>query len=136
MGLNTVASDLISKTFDNTLVSGLTLSQSATWVKRTAGTYVPLSGAMSSQTESNVTVNVIEKDYTTSEILASGGSINNMDRRLLVKPVTGVDIENAVGDDVTIGSRTHRILSVSRIVLGSDDLLWDVQCGGKASRPL
>jgi hypothetical protein len=136
MGLNTVASDLISKTFANTLVSGLTLSQSATWVKRTVGTYVPLTGAMSSQTETNVSVNVIEADYTTSEILASGGSINNMDRRILVEPVTGVDIEDAVGDDVTIGSRIHRILSVSRIVLGSDELLWDVQCGGKASRPL
>jgi hypothetical protein len=60
MGLNTVASDLISKTFANTLVSGLTLSQSATWVKRTVGTYVPLTGAMSSQTETNVSVNVIE----------------------------------------------------------------------------
>jgi hypothetical protein len=91
---------------------------------------------MSSQTETNVSVNVIEADYTTSEILASGGSINNMDRRILVEPVTGVDIEDAVGDDVTIGSRIHRILSVSRIVLGSDELLWDVQCGGKASRPL
>ena len=59
MGLNTVASNLISKTFDNTLVSGLTLSQTATWVKRPAGTYTPLTGAMASQTETNVTVNAI-----------------------------------------------------------------------------
>ncbi len=136
MGLNTVASNLISKTFDNTLVSGLTLSQSATWVKRTVGTYTPLTGVIASQTETNVTVNIIEQDYTTSEILASGGSINNMDRRILVEPVTGVDIENAVGDSLTFGGRTHRILSVSRVVLGSDQLLWDVQVGGKASRPL
>jgi len=136
MGLNTVASNLISKTFANTLVSGLTLSRSATWVKRTAGTYTPLTGAIASQTETNVSVNVIEADYTSSEILASGGSINNMDRRIFVEPVTGVDIEDAVGDSVTIGNRTHRVLSVSRIVLGSDALLWDIQAGGKASRPL
>ena len=128
MGLNTVASNLISKTFGNTLVSGLTLSQSATWVKRTAGTYTPLTGAIGSQTETNVTVNVIEQDYTTSEILASGGSINNMDRRILVKPVTGVDIEDSSGDSLTVGTRTHRILSVSRVVLGTDELVWDVQC--------
>ena len=74
MGLNTVASNLISKTFANTLVSGLTLSQSATWVKRPAGTYAPLTGVMS-QTESNVSIDAIELAYTTSEILASGGSI-------------------------------------------------------------
>ncbi len=128
MGLNTVASNLISKTFANTLVSGLTLSKSATWVKRTVGTYTPLTGAIASQTETNATVNIIEQDYTSSEILASDGSINNMDRRILVEPVTGVDIENAVGDSITIGSRTHRILSVSRVVLGSDELLWDCQC--------
>jgi hypothetical protein len=127
MGLNTVASNLISKTFDNTLVSGLTLSQSATWVKRTAGTYTPLTGAMS-QTETNVTINAIEQDYTTSEILASGGAILNMDRKVLVKPVTDVDIEDAVGDSITLGSRTHRVLSISRVVLGSDEIMWDCQC--------
>ena len=127
MGLNTVASNLISKTFDNTLVSGLTLSQSATWVKRTAGTYTPLTGAMS-QTETNVTIKAIEQDYTTSEILASGGAILNMDRKVLVKPVTNVDIEDAVGDSITLGSRTHRILSVSRSVLGSDEIIWECQC--------
>jgi len=127
MGLNTVASNLISKTFDNTLVSGLTLSQSATWVKRTAGTYTPLTGAMS-QTETNVTIKAIEQDYTTSEILASGGAILNMDRKVLVKPVTDVDIEDAVGDSITLGSRTHRVLSISRVVLGSDEIMWDCQC--------
>jgi hypothetical protein len=128
MGLNTVASNLISKTFANTLVSGLTLSKSATWVKRTAGTYTPLTGVVASQTETNVTINVIEQDYTTAEVIASGGAISNMDRRILVKPVTGVDIEDAVGDSITIGSRTQRIMSASTIVLGSDELIWDCQC--------
>ena len=127
MGLNTVASNLISKTFDNTLVSGLTLSQSATWVKKTAGSYNPLTGA-SGQTTSNVSINVIEQDYTTSEILAAGGAILNMDRRVLVKPVTGADFEDSIGDALTIGSRSHRILSVRRVVLGTDSLIWDVQC--------
>tara|TARA_Y100001963_G_scaffold160024_1_gene267146 strand:+ start:3659 stop:4048 length:390 start_codon:yes stop_codon:yes gene_type:complete len=128
MGLNTVASNLISKTFDNTLVSGLTLSQSATWIKRTAGTYTPLTGAMSSQTETNVTVNAIEMEYSTSEILESGGQVRNMDRRILVKPVTDVDIEDANGDSITIGSRTYNILSISRSMLGSTELVWDCQC--------
>ena len=128
MGLNTVATNLINKTFDNTLVSGLTLSQSATWVKRPAGTYVPLTGAMSSQTESNVTINAVELAYTTSEILASGGAIHNMDRRLMVKPVTGVDIEDSAGDSITIGSRTFTVLSVSRSLLGTTELVWDCQC--------
>ena len=128
MGLNTVATDLISKTFANTLVSGLTLSQSATWVKRPAGTYVPLTGAMTSQTEANVAIDAIELAYTTSEILASGGSIRNMDRRVMVKPVTGLDIEDSAGDSLTIGSRTYIVLSVRRVVLGTDSLIWDVQC--------
>ena len=127
MGLNTVASNLISKTFDNTLVSGLTLSQSATWVKRPAGSYAPLTGVMS-QTESNVSIDAIELAYTTSEILASGGSIRNMDRRVMVKPVTGLDIEDSAGDAITIGSRTYNVLSVSRSLLGTTELVWDCQC--------
>ena len=128
MGLNTVASNLISKTFDNTLVSGLTLSQTATWVKRPAGTYTPLTGAMASQTETNVTVNAIEMEYTTSEILESGGQVRNMDRRILVKPVSTVDIEDANGDPITIGSRTYTVLSISRSMLGTTELVWDCQC--------
>jgi hypothetical protein len=128
MGLNTVASSLISKTFANTLVSGLTLSQTATWVKRPAGTYTPLTGVMASQTLSNVTIDAIELAYTTSEILASGGSIRNMDRRVMVKPVTGLDIEDSAGDSITIGSRTFTVLSVSRSLLGTTELVWDCQC--------
>ena len=128
MGLNTVASNLISKTFDNTLVSGLTLSQTATWVKRPAGTYTPLTGAMASQTESNVTVNAIEMEYNSSEILESGGQVRNMDRRSLVKPVSGVDVEDANGDSITIGSRTYTVLSVDRTMLGTTELVWDCQC--------
>ena len=128
MGLNTVASNLISKTFDNTLVSGLTLSQTATWVKRPAGTYTPLTGAMASQTETNVTVNAIEMEYTTSEILESGGQVRNMDRRILVKPVSTVDIEDANGDSITIGSRTYTVLSISRSMLGTTESVWDCQC--------
>ena len=128
MGLNTVASNLISKTFDNTLVSGLTLSQTATWVKRPAGTYTPLTGAMASQTESNVTVNAIEMEYNSSEILESGGQVRNMDRRILVKPVSGVDVEDANGASITIGSRTYTVLSVDRTMLGTTELVWDCQC--------
>jgi len=127
MGLNTVASNLISKTFANTLVSGLTLSQSATWVKRTSGTLAPLTGVMT-QTETNVSIDAIELAYTTSEILASGGSIRNMDRRVMVKPVTDLDIEDSAGDSLTIGSRTYSILSVSRSLLGTTELVWDCQC--------
>ena len=127
MGLNTVASNLISKTFDNTLVSGLTLGVTATWVKRTSGSYNPLTGAMT-QTDTNVTINAIEMAYTSSEILESGGAVRNMDRRILVKPVTSLDIEDAVGDSITIGSRTYSILSIDRGMLGDTELVWDCQC--------
>ena len=127
MGLNTVASNLISKTFDNTLVSGLTLGVSATWTKRTSGTYNPLTGAMT-QTDTNVSINAIEMAYTSSEILESGGAVRNMDRRILVKPVTSLDIEDAVGDSITIGSRTYSILSIDRGMLGDTELVWDCQC--------
>ncbi len=127
MGLNTVASNLISKTFDNTLVSGLTLGVTATWVKRTSGSYNPLTGAMT-QTETNVSINAIEMAYTSSEILESGGAVRNMDRRILVKPVTSLDIEDAVGDSITIGSRTYSILSIDRGMLGDTELVWDCQC--------
>ena len=99
----------------------------ATWVKRTAGSYNPLTGVMT-QTDTNVSINAVEMAYTTSEILASGGAIRNMDRRVLVKPVTGLDIEDASGDSITIGSRTYSVLSIDRGMLGDTELVWDCQC--------
>ena len=67
-------------------------------------------------------------EYTTSEILESGGQVRNMDRRILVKPVSTVDIEDANGDSITIGSRTYTVLSISRSMLGTTELVWDCQC--------
>ena len=80
------------------------------------------------QTDTNVTINAIEMAYTSSEILESGGAVRNMDRRILVKPVTSLDIEDAVGDSITIGSRTYSILSIDRGMLGDTELVWDCQC--------
>ena len=80
------------------------------------------------QTDTNVSINAIEMAYTSSEILESGGSVRNMDRRILVKPVTSLDIEDAVGDSITIGSRTYSILSIDRGMLGDTELVWDCQC--------
>ena len=127
MSLNTTVSSIISKVFDNTLVGGLTLSKTATYTTQTQGSYAPLTGAITNST-SNQTVNIIEKDYSASEVSDSNGLVLDSDKKVLMSPLSGVNISASVNDKVSIDSRDYKIMNVKNVQLGSTNLLWELQC--------
>ena len=57
--LNTLVDDLVTKVFDNTLVSAAELSISATYKSVVTGAYNPASGAIT-RTESDIAVKIIK----------------------------------------------------------------------------
>ena len=122
MSINSTVDSIISSLMADTLVGGLTLTKSATYNKRVAGAYTPLTGAQAS------TIKVVEKQYSASEVKNSNGYILESDKRFLLRPVSGVDPRDTIDDFLTIDSRDYRIIECQQTTLGSTDLLWEIQC--------
>ena len=127
MSINATVSGVIDQLFANTLASGLTLSKSATYTSVAQGDYTPLTGAISN-TETTYSINVIEQEFTGRDIEEAAGMITETDRKVLMKPISGVDPSDATDDRITIGSRTMQILNVSQTSMGSTNLVWTLQC--------
>ena len=127
MSINATVSGVIDQLFANTLASGLTLSKSATYTSVAQGAYTPLTGAISN-TETTYSINVIEQEFTGRDIEEAAGMITETDRKVLMKPISGVDPSDAADDRITIGSRTMQILNVSQTSMGSTNLVWTLQC--------
>ena len=127
MSINATVSGVIDQLFANTLASGLTLSKSATYTSVAQGDYTPLTGAISN-TETIYSINVIEHEFTGRDIEEAAGMITETDRKVLMKPISGVDPSDATDDRITIGSRTMQILNVSQTSMGSTNLVWTLQC--------
>ena len=127
MSINATVSGVIDQLFANTLASGLTLSKSATYTSVAQGDYTPLTGAISN-TETTYSINVIEQEFTGRDIEEAAGMITETDRKVLMKPISGVDPSDAADDRITIGSRTMQILNVSQTSMGSTNLVWTLQC--------
>ena len=127
MSINATVSGVIDQIFANTLASGLTLSKSATYTSVAQGDYTPLTGAISN-TETTYSINVIEQEFTGRDIEEAAGMITETDRKVLMKPISGVDPSDAADDRITIGSRTMQILNVSQTSMGSTNLVWTLQC--------
>lgn len=127
MSINATVSGVIDQIFANTLASGLTLSKSATYTSVAQGSYTPLTGAISN-TETTYSVNVIEQEFTGRDIEEAAGMITETDRKILMKPISGVDPSDAADDKITIGSRTMQILNVTQTSMGPTDLVWTLQC--------
>lgn len=127
MSVNSNVDSILDSLLSDTLVSGLTLTQSATFTKRIPGAYTPLTGAQA-VTDTTSTVNVLTSSYSATEVYHSNGAILNTDRKFLLRPVSGVDITDLSDDTVTVDSRVYNIMSASQQSMGSTDLIWEVQC--------
>jgi len=127
MSINATVSGVVDQIFANTLASGLTLSKSATYTSVAQGAYTPLTGAITNS-ETNYSVNVIEDSFTGRDIEEAAGMITETDRKILMKPITGIDPSDAADDRITIGPRTMQVLNVTQTAMGSTNLLWTVQC--------
>ena len=127
MSINTTVSGIVDKVFANTLSSSLTLSKAATYTSVTEVTFTPLTGAITNS-ESNHSVNVIEQEFSGRDVAESAGMIKEHDRKVLMKPITGIDPTDASNDRLTIGARVMQILDVKLSSMGTTDLLWTIQC--------
>ena len=127
MSVNSNVDSILDSLLSDTLVSGLTLTQSATFTKRIPGAYTPLTGAQA-VTDTTSTVNVLTSSYSATAVSPSNGAILNTDRKFLLRPVSGVDITDLSDDTVTVDSRVYNIMSASQQSMGSTDLIWEVQC--------
>ena len=127
MSINATVNSVVDQIFANTLASGLTLSKSATYTAVVEGSYTPLTGAISNST-TNHSINVIEEEFTGRDVAESQGLIQEHDRKILMKPIAGIDPTSASNDKLTIGSRSMQIINAKQMAMRSTNLLWTLQC--------
>lgn len=124
MSLNTLASNLIGKVFDNTLPGGATVSSDAVYKVRGNPTYDPSTGTRS-PSETQVSIKVISKSksYYTHE------GIGKETMSFVAEPFEGLDITNVSKDILTIDSQDYRVISVDRVQMGSTNLIFKIRVG-------
>ena len=137
--LNTLVDDLVTKVFDNTLVSAAELSISATYKSVATGAYNPASGAIT-RTESDIAVKIIKRNENTTGIggisgvsqASSTSSANeNVDYlEFLVRPVSGVLPNQGIDDELTVDSKVYKILDVQSVNMGSTRILYKIKAIG------
>ena len=137
--LNTIVDDLVTKVFDNTLVSAAELSISATYKSVVTGSYNPSTGSIT-RTESDVAVKIIKRNENTTGIGGISGvaqasntsSVNeNVDYlEFLVRPVSGVLPNQGIDDELTVDSKVYKILDVQSVNMGSTRLLYKIKAIG------
>lgn len=124
MSLNTVAENLISKVFSNSIPGGATVAVSATYRVRTNDAYDPSTGSRSA-TETDVSIKVIPKgkSYYTHE------GIQKETLNFVCQPFTGFDITNCSKDLLVVGSETYRVISVQQVQMGSTNMIFKIKAG-------
>ena len=137
--LNTLADDLLTKVFANTLVSAVELSVDATYKKVTTGAFNPSTGQVT-KTEADVALKVIKRNEATIPFGGVGGSgeatnlatINESSDYLefMVRPVTGVLPTQGIDDELTIDSKVYKIINVDSVNLGGNRLLYKIKAIG------
>ena len=137
--LNTLVDDLVTKVFDNTIVSAAELSISATYKSVVTGAYNQASGAIT-RTESDIAVKIIKRNENTTGIggisgvsqASSTSSANeNVDYlEFLVRPVSGVLPNQGIDDELTVDSKVYKILDVQSVNMGSTRILYKIKAIG------
>ena len=127
MSLNSDIAILFDQLFNNTLVSGLTLAEDATYTKVLPGAYDTTTGGFSASTTDPVTIKVIRRAYKSREIESSGGMIALSDIRVYLKPVAGLDFSNYRDDYIIYDGNKHQIKNVKRHDLGPTKLVIEMQ---------
>lgn len=127
--LNDLVDDLLTKTFNNTLVSAAELAISATYKSVVTGAYTPSTGAIG-RTETDHSVKIIKRNESTGS--TRGDSVNenadNLD--FLVRPVTGVLPSQGIDDELTVDSKVYKVLNVNSVNMGSSRLLYQITAIG------
>ena len=127
--LNDLVDDLLTKTFNNTLVSAAELAIDATYKSVVTGSYNPSTGSIG-KTNTDHAVKIIKRNESTGS--ARGDSVNenadNLD--FLVRPVTGVLPSQGIVDELTVDSKVYKVVSVNSVNMGSSRLLYQISAIG------
>ena len=123
-GLPKAIDDLIQKVFDNQLSAGINVSGPAI-LRRSGGTYDPSTGTMVNTGEAVAEVQIIEKSYSTREVVSSGGAIKLGDLKVMMR---GGVTEPAVDDILEWRGQQYTVLDWAPFRMHGFDVLYVLHC--------
>jgi len=124
MSINAVVENIVDKVFDGTLVSGLDITRSGTYTRRTESSFNPTTGGRTVGSN-GTTITVIDKGNS----FYYEDGVQKKARKFLCKDFTGIDFSDISSDRVTIDSLEYKVVSVKPIRMGSTDLAYEIQGG-------
>jgi hypothetical protein len=124
MSINAVVENIVDKVFDGTLVSGLDITRSGTYTRRTESSFNPTTGGRT-VSSNGTTITVIDKGNS----FYYEDGVQKKARKFLCKDFTGIDFSDISNDRVTIDSLEYKVVSVKPVRMGSTDLAYEIQGG-------
>jgi len=124
MSINAVVENIVDKVFDGTLVSGLDITRSGTYTRRTESSFNPTTGGRTVGSN-GTTITVIDKGNS----FYYEDGVQKKARKFLCKDFTGIDFSDISNDRVTIDSLEYKVVSVKPVRMGSTDLAYEIQGG-------
>ena len=139
MSFNNEMVNLVLKVFDNSLITGITVSIDGVYRKVTTGAYSPATGSIRKTVE-EVPVKLIKRNETglaksgddSKESLPDSGSTGEGSEYLefMVAPVSGVIPSQGIDDELVIGDKVYKVASVRSRNLGPDRLVYEIKAIG------
>ena len=124
MSINAVVENIVDKVFDGTLVSGLDITRSGTYTRRTESSFNPTTGGRT-VSSNGTTITVIDKGNS----FYYEDGVQKKARKFLCKDFTDIDFTDISNDRVIIDSLEYKVVSVKPIRMGSTDLAYEIQGG-------
>jgi len=124
MSINAVVENIVDKVFDGTLVSGLDITRSGTYTRRTESSFNPTTGGRTVGSN-GTTITVIDKGNS----FYYEDGVQKKARKFLCKDFTDIDFTDISNDRVIIDSLEYKVVSVKPIRMGSTDLAYEIQGG-------
>jgi len=130
---------LVLKVFDNSLITGITVSIDGVYKNVTTGAYNPATGALT-RTTTEIPVKLIKKndaglvkagDNAISSLLDSRSSGEGSDYlEFLIAPISGVIPSQGIDDELVISNKTYKVMSVRSRDLGPNRLVYEIKAIG------
>jgi len=130
---------LVLKVFDNSLISGITVSIDGVYKNVTTGAYNPATGALT-RTVTEIPVKLVKKndaglvkagDNAISSLLDSRSSGEGSDYlEFLIAPISGVIPSQGIDDELVISNKTYKVMSVCSRDLGPNRLVYEIKAIG------
>jgi len=124
MSINAVVENIVDKVFDGTLVSGLDITRSGTYTRRTESSFNPTTGGRTVGSN-GTTITVIDKGNS----FYYEDGVQKKARKFLCKDFTDIDFTDISNDRVIIDSLEYKVVSVKPVRMGSTDLAYEIQGG-------